>query len=778
MSHMRTRKGIERVNWRVLIEFVGALAVIILMVLVAVWFLMIPFHPDALASARATTFAVSCTSLINIHAPGDVPQEIQTAWNDNVSADINRSCAETEDGRVSFREVEVECDPLDTDDGGCRIYNFNLPQECATDSLACELSNRAADNYWSAYIAGLGDPRYLLYYEAFPEGPSQHWEALPENAIAMADIFIGGAVNVMFFGAAKAARVVPGIGRRLADLSPGQILRNGDEIAEAGRFNRVARMWRWVRGGDVIKHSVEDVSRMATGSSVARYLSDEALETLGRTGARNLVDDLLEYRVRNQGQLARESFETMDRQIDDILVRHFDDAGVSVSREQRERMAAELSNMYKGADEVVTGAGPRGLSEREYWRLVTTANSLTDDLLDSAGRLNWDKISELAQATDESVTGFRAIPQRARDVSWAQVKETSYFIGCRSNALRMALLMNADDLTDNQELELAGQAAGIGGQAVLCGGRSVPRTVSNVMRESARGTALYGAYGSFLFTQGYLASKMESMSSKYRPDGVNTITLKKPFLFMLDLPMSERVFRLNEYANYYYVSLDRDDIGQGDRRRFYLVSPLTTRNLDSDNPHVEVYHKRLECKRPDEIGGNTGLYLVQTQASWNGGEVQEPFRDDWNNEMLVNYPFDPNTEGTPGLDAPAVLSATTPEDPDIWANGKKECYPLGLLESIENFWSEQTFTVDSVAINLENMQWKTKDGEPNYGYNSADLDEKTLEASLLIGTIVAEIAVIGLTGGIAAPVVVLWASGAGYTLVGQQLDRAGMWPEH
>ena len=70
-----------------------------------------------------------------------------------------------------------------SDDSGkveCLVENFNLPQDPQTD--------------WDDpkdWFKGFGDPSYLVYYEAFPEGEEVAWQ-IPGNEMLVAGLVIEG----------------------------------------------------------------------------------------------------------------------------------------------------------------------------------------------------------------------------------------------------------------------------------------------------------------------------------------------------------------------------------------------------------------------------------------------------------------------------------------------------------------------------------------------------------------------------------------------------------
>ena len=85
----------------------------------------------------------------------------------------------------------VECN----NDGrfDCEIDGYQLPQDLSDPSLA------------ENFIAGYGDPRYLAYYESFPEGADLFWQVDKTTVTTMAvgTVFAGGLLNILFHGKGK-----------------------------------------------------------------------------------------------------------------------------------------------------------------------------------------------------------------------------------------------------------------------------------------------------------------------------------------------------------------------------------------------------------------------------------------------------------------------------------------------------------------------------------------------------------------------------------------------
>ncbi|MEA3514329.1 MAG: hypothetical protein U9R34_02555 [Nanoarchaeota archaeon] len=146
--------------------------------------------------------------------------------------------------RIGTSATTVKCDP---DFGGCAVCNFEMSQNITKD-------------YSSAlsYIAGYGDPKYVMYYEAFPAGEEEAW-ALDELSVGLYSIAawnlaaqalpLGGPVLAKIKGLSKYLRksiLVPSIITRIVKggfkpiawfgkKSKEQIEKLGNEVSNAIR---------------------------------------------------------------------------------------------------------------------------------------------------------------------------------------------------------------------------------------------------------------------------------------------------------------------------------------------------------------------------------------------------------------------------------------------------------------------------------------------------------------------------------------------------------------
>lgn len=106
------------------------------------------------------------------------------------------------------------------DENECNICNFNLPQNITKDYNSAQ-----------TFIAGAGDPKYLVYYEAFPDGEDEPWTMDVENVVlwslVMQDILYAAVPKV-----AQLGKKLIGATTRVMGKIPG--LRLGVKAIRAG----------------------------------------------------------------------------------------------------------------------------------------------------------------------------------------------------------------------------------------------------------------------------------------------------------------------------------------------------------------------------------------------------------------------------------------------------------------------------------------------------------------------------------------------------------------
>lgn len=194
--------------------------------------------------------------------------------------------------RVGKSSTVVKCDP---DFGGCGVCNFELPQNMSEYESAF------------SYIAGYGDPRYVMYYEAFPLGEEEAW-VLDENTVAFDLIVatnlavpIGGSLvkNIAKMGRFVGkvlvvphlvARVVKGVYRPIAwsgRKSSAQIGRLGEKVSLSikslfykgtktivGKEAAQKYLFKiFTESGNILRHAKKaDIEKIASVDEVAEWV--------------------------------------------------------------------------------------------------------------------------------------------------------------------------------------------------------------------------------------------------------------------------------------------------------------------------------------------------------------------------------------------------------------------------------------------------------------------------------------------------------------------------
>jgi len=126
--------------------------------------------------------------------------------------------------------VCVECQGPPASEFKCKVVNFELPQKTVEDTID------GSAEYGSAnYIAAVGDPKYVVFNEKFPDAASQNWNLLGED-FAIMFVATAGAANAVFDCALPAAgKVISKAGSKVTQNTfTGALKSNLDTAAKVG----------------------------------------------------------------------------------------------------------------------------------------------------------------------------------------------------------------------------------------------------------------------------------------------------------------------------------------------------------------------------------------------------------------------------------------------------------------------------------------------------------------------------------------------------------------
>ncbi len=699
----------------------------------------------AINSAKATAYAASCTGLMNLGS-GDVHPNITAAWNGPVSPDMpDRTCAETnESDEATFGQVSVECDPL-TERGSCRIYGYELPQE-------------PIDTGWGTWIAGMGHPEYLMYYEAFPHGPESAWEVHGERLGAIA-VASGAVLNLAFYGAAGR------IASKADDLRSGvrSFLSSSDEgssmMSRMRKVTNALPLWR--------QHSpaTADAARSVIASDIAmgvQRLSSGTLDDVANPNLRQASENLYQYFQRNS--IRDENLLAVRDEVKDRMRGHVDPGQVAgMTADEFDDVAYSIAYTLQRADRVRAGTARVAGGEvaewpsmRQYWLQVKATDDIVDGLFDASRSASQSKMSSLVSQARDQAEDFVRLPDFAlRDLTKDDIKRRAMYLMCRSRIPRIVAADGAEAYFEgNEDAQAVADALYVGSLTVdnICPGTSL-----GGQRGTMRGwssTAIKGFAG-VAIAASWQAQKHLSDKQKFTPQGINTIVVKIPYV-------APQTFRMHNYTNYYYMNLQRTDVFQSNNKGFYLVSPFTTRNVDNDNPRIEIAKTNIECQKGS---GGENTKRVYTQPDWNNGNNDEGDRDfpgsDWDNYIHVQNPVDPNQPDSLSDD---IVSAA--------GNGIKKCTPSGWVDDLK-FWEDNTYNTDTLEFRIKDVSWTKSDGSHNYGYDSTDLDGAGAKLAVVLLGLGLEF-----VSGPVPTTVILAGTGAAEVVIFEGIDRANAWPEH
>lgn len=204
---------------------------------------------------------------------------------------IGFATGQTKCSGFSFGEKCIDCSGEAGKGFSCRIEGFELPQDhtkISTKSLA------------EKYISGVGDPKYLMYYEKFPADQAQIWQFEPKTMVMVG------------LGVRTALMLVPFAAKPIA--------KGTKNLMSSVKLGRVKQLSIAVGG------KVDDVQRVTARRTVNRYN-----DILGFIDDK--VDDVGRLELRGIGRLVKANANSVralayapDDLVDDLAVRLSDRA--------------------------------------------------------------------------------------------------------------------------------------------------------------------------------------------------------------------------------------------------------------------------------------------------------------------------------------------------------------------------------------------------------------------------------------------------------------------
>lgn len=616
----------------------------------------------AIDSALATSYAMSCTSLMNLQAPDgamtnayageeyidagpqlEAEDEINNAWyEEGATPLVEETCNQsTTDEGVEFgvTNVTVTCDDFERG-GGCDVHGFTLPQQNVRGG-------------WVEWILGRGTPEHILYYQALPSGVDESWKNLGEKYNAMG-VAIGAGVSMVSPSLMKIGKVV---GKQIAKGAPNAITTMASTLAQqaksqAARASYIA--YTATRRGLTFGASTIRQRARQAGILVTRYLKSKGarqiqayhklfardVTTYAAAFARtsddwsNVDREMVEEAV---DQVARELREKGYTDLDQAAVRadvedvlrgtelgdHVTDEGVEAMSEimSRRWIGASRETAEEFADQATQQRVAHSVTRQNFAKLNFRQNEFQEQAFRRIGALE----RLLGQSSDELLEGmtvqgakgevFETIYGKGiKTVKYVsnpqRLKRTGIRAACSSGMMRvgmfegaMSLMQEAESIANHHDavseayaedmerleegdvesesglnfpqglghcLAYQGMAAG---QATsrMCGrvGVDLPASPSRNIEAQYNGVSACAA----MTMAGITADKLMTTRTPYMPQEVNSLQLFNPVHGTMEFP-------LNRFANFHFMSIDKTDVGimGQDKERFYLVSPVQTKN--------------------------------------------------------------------------------------------------------------------------------------------------------------------------------------------------------
>jgi hypothetical protein len=437
------------------------------------------------------------------------------------------------------------CDLGATEQFYCEVKNFNLPQPEVADSAVADL-----------FIGAYGDPRWLVYYESFPQEATEYWHKKWTdmfNLWTIGTVTAAGFLNML--GGGKAAKVVQKTAQKeaqkLAKEGAEALVKKGITEAEKAIIERLGK----AGVENTMKSMLAQNALTGAGMSVkaAERITKEVFEAVGkRSGARafNKAKDQIETRI---AKVLEEEFAAATPEFRKQLLKEIMEGG--------DRMVLKLGN------EEVTG-GLQALITRDLRKQLAgniikrrAYEKFLAELVNPDGTINANLLRNNAEAALKNLDNIAKINPTAAQKAWAGTREMlDIFMGGTFGGFttrdfqRRPAKTFFKFLSDQSPIKFSGGGFVVGG-TVLKTAVGLPRWVAT------------HSYPIVLLLAWYIDAQ-DSLNEKFKPAGGNAIAINQPTLLGPTLPLG-----LHDSAFDYFV---HNHIKGGVNPALTLVSPIAT----------------------------------------------------------------------------------------------------------------------------------------------------------------------------------------------------------
>ena len=693
----------------------------------------------------------------------------------------------------------LNCDPTRKK---CDLIGFELPQKI----------NQTGIEKW---LQGYGDPKYIVYYEMFPQGEEDAWQISKATTASIVlttasvtlDMLpaVGKLISTStkmskFFepvntwwtnikaktvGKAKDA-VVNGIRTILDNPSTEEILSRAMKIAISdGSADAMISVNKGLVSQEV-RNSLNSVNRNL-GSKLTKNFYDDISSVSSK-----YVDSTGEIMGDYALKFPKEASDLLRQKLkqDQNLIKYLEKQYVNSPNKQQlidetiEKTAINFEKNFANEAKLITKENldiirfQKGLTSQDRYFVETFKNMFQAQK--SGGsifyKLDEKAFDDIAVKLEKTLSS----PDFSREAKQALYE--------RAQKMEAKMLIEkGDDLAINKFAfildDVGADITSIAPQIDAVAAKYTTKTIYGQVVDgaSATGTTVWNNKGRMFFATviAMYAAQMDKINEKYTPSGVNKLSLST-----VSLAEQKRSNSLDA-ANDYFIRIDKGR-GSTNTDRFFLASPCKT--------DLDIRIEKCSCAVDDTITNINGQwtgYLIKTKTGYIPVKNVNPKNGDY---YILS--FDKTTaKDTPSYSVSSeITGGVTPDVYDTSTFGSRDYPVLVNNPSLTQFavkecnsrgwWSKNVFNGDNVDIdtgcitisessNSLDGKYYNYNNEYNFCYSSADYQEwKDIILTAQVGLAVGTVGTGGTGAIIAGPLNVMLTFGE------IALDKSSKWPNN
>ena len=434
------------------------------------------------------------------------------------------------------------------EDYNCEVQGFELTKDPDYDESDPD-----------GWIAGMGDPNCLVYYEAFPEEQAADWKVRVEdwNIIGIA---IGGTMNM-----------IPGFGK-LGNAAAKSVIKNSIK----GTINVILKR-------QIIYNTLKKSISKAALKESKELLVKKFMQT--SKASTNMV----KYLVRGRTPTTALS-EANTQLVNEFITKN------TFKYVIKEADAIAISQIRKEMLEEFEKDIPGLLTKNEKELVIKEIDSYVNVIKPQKSAMK--QITELGNMRRMNIYGDLMLNQGTqftRATMKTQIKKSANILKNIPKNQKEMLLTNARKLSSGYMSPKMLTKTPVQLWAIDMATENLPEDFvdednADAINALSSCGAMLGVSGgtlvcAFVTSVGVMAAYIDNDNEKYNPVGINSLGYKRNYYDV----QSEK---LDDILNYYYIALKRDDFQTN--KRFFLASPCKTEKVVVKHEIMSCYYR--ECK--------------------------------------------------------------------------------------------------------------------------------------------------------------------------------------